>query len=210
MASERSLKSQNVKWLVMLAALDTSIVLLLVFPELISSASPTQINIARGLAAGVAPVAVLLLTSAMSHDIKAKLVYWKLKNVLPGSHAFTKHGPADGRIDMIQLKKNVGQLPSEPSEQNSKWYKLYQLVRNDSAVEESHKLYLLFRDMAAMSLLLAPLAPAALYCAGAAPNEQWLSACILVVQYFICAAAARNNGNRFICNVLAIHASKKI
>lgn len=52
---------------------------------------------------------------------------------------------------MVALKKNVGELPNEPAEQNKKWFKLYTLVSDKRAVVEAHKLYLMYRDMAAMS-----------------------------------------------------------
>ncbi len=207
---DRSLKSLNMKWLVMLAGLDVVAVLLFVAPELVGNASWGTVAVMRGLVALVLPVAVLLLTGMLDHDIKAKLVYWKLKDPYPGCEAFTRHGPADVRVDMVALKKNVGVLPTEPAEQNRKWFKLYLLVENEVAVLEVHKSYLMYRDMAAMSIPLSVLVPAAMFFTGAAQAAVWGSTILFAVQFFVCCVAARHSGKRFVCTVLAIHSTKKV
>ena len=84
-----------------------------------------------------------------------------VQNLLPGSETFTRYASADPRIDMAALKRNVGVPPGDPAEQNAKWYKLYRRVSRDPAVVEAHKLYLLYRDMAAISIMLVPLVPVA-------------------------------------------------
>lgn len=104
---ERSLKSLNMKWLVMLAAADVLFVLLFVAPDLLNGVTLTQVGIGRVLATTAMPVVVLLIVNALPHDVKSMLVYWKPLGVLPGSEAFTKYGPRDPRIDMAALKKNV-------------------------------------------------------------------------------------------------------
>ena len=195
------------KWLVMLALFDAAVVFLFVTPELVDMSKMAAI---RAGAVSVVPVVVLLFTGLVSHNVKAKLVYWKLANPLPGSEAFTKHAPGDIRIDMSALAKNVGSLPTEPGEQNAKWYKLYRQVGDDPAVVEAHKLYLMYRDMAAMSLLLVPLAPAALRYVAVPSGSLWATGVLFLVQYLVCAIAARNSGMRFVCNVLAVHSTLKV
>ncbi len=207
---ERSLKSLNMKWLVSLAAFDLIVVVLFVIPELVSTASMTQLGIARGLSIIVLPVIVLLFVNVLSANVKAMLVYWKPLGVLPGSEAFTTHGPADPRIDMVALKKNVGVLPTEPKEQNSKWYKLYKMVENQTEVSSAQKDFLMYRDMAVMSLSLIVLVPLSLYFVGVGTNALWLCAGLFLVQYVLTAVSARHAGIRFVCNVLAVHAAKKV
>jgi hypothetical protein len=202
-----ALKAANIKWLVMLAVLDAAVVLLFVAPELVSAST---MAILRAGSTAVLPVVVLLLTGLLSHDAKARLVYWRIANPLPGSQAFTKYAPADARIDMKALAKNVGALPTDPGEQNSKWYKLYRQVGDDSAVAHAHKLYLIYRDMAAMSLLLMPLVPAALWYAGAPSASLWIAGGSFALQYVVCAISARHSGTRFVCNVLAVHSTTKV
>jgi hypothetical protein len=207
---ERSLKSLNMKWLVSLAAFDLILVVLFVIPELVSTASMTQLGIARGLSAIVLPVIVLLFVNVLSANVKAMLVYWKPLGVLPGSEAFTTYGPADPRIDMVALKKNIGVLPTEAKEQNSKWYKLYKMVENQTEVSSAQKDFLMYRDMAVMSLSLIVLVPLSLYFVGVETNALWLCAGLFLVQYVLTAVSARHAGIRFVCNVLAVHAAKKV
>jgi hypothetical protein len=207
---ERSLKSLNMKWLVLLAAADVLFVLLFVAPDLLNGVTLTQIGIARALTATVMPVVVLLIVNVLPHDIKSMLVYWKPLGVLPGCEAFTKYGPRDPRIDMAALKKNVGALPTDSTEQNSKWYKLYKQVPNEPEVQEAHKLFLMYRDMAVLSLPLVALVPLSLNAAGFSNSTCALAAGLFVVQYLLTALSARWSGIRFVCNVLAIHSARKV
>jgi len=68
----------------------------------------------------------------------------------------------------------------------------------------------MYRDMAAMSLFLMPLVPAALWYAGAPPASRWIAGGLFAVQYVVCAIGARHSGTRFVCNVLAIHSTTKV
>lgn len=201
-----NLKAANIKWLMMLAVLD-GLVALMLAPDL---TTPSAIALLRASAALVLPVIILLLTSLLSHHAKAVLVYWQWYDPLPGAEAFTKHGPADVRIDMAALAKNVGTLPIDPAEQNTKWYKLYRLVGDDVAVVDAHKNYLLFRDMAALSIFLIPAALVGLLLSGAPAGSMWTATSLLAIQYVICALCAANSGRRFICNVLAAHSTRKV
>ena len=113
-SGERSLKSLNMKWLVLLAATDVLFVYLFVAPDLVNGVTTlTQIGIGRMLTTMVMPVVVLLVVNVLPHDVKSMLVYWKPLGVLPGCEAFTKYGARDPRIDMMALKENVGALPTD-------------------------------------------------------------------------------------------------
>jgi hypothetical protein len=101
-------------------------------------------------------------------------------------------------------------LPSAPAEQNSLWYKLYRWVDGDVPVAEAHRSYLLFRDMTAMSALLLLLVPSALYLSGAREASLLIAAALFGGQYLATAVAARNSGVRFVTNVLAVHATRKV
>jgi hypothetical protein len=209
-SGERSLKSLNMKWLVLLAVADVLAVLLFVTPEFLRDITLSDAGIGRMLTTTVMPVAVLLIVNVLPHDVKSMLVYWKPLGVLPGCQAFTKYGPGDRRIDMAALEENVGALPADPSEQDAKWYRLYRLVQNDPAVTEAHKSFLMYRDMAALSLPLIVFVPLSLYLVGASKTAPWLAAGLFVVQYFLTALSARWSGIRFVCNVLAIHSTEKV
>jgi hypothetical protein len=203
----KSLNATSLPWLVSLVAVDILVILAFVFPDLIGTMSVTQLTVARATVALVLPVAVLLLSGLLSHRIKASLVYWKLTNALPAHAAFTGHGPRDARIDLRTLQKNVGDFSTIPAEQNRLWFKLFKAVETEPAVVEAHKMYLLYRDMAAVSLLLLTVAPVALFLNGAASFAVWAVAGIFAVQYLMAAVSARHKGIRFVTNVLAIHSA---
>ncbi|ARP87577.1 hypothetical protein [Bordetella genomosp. 9] len=203
-----SLKSANLKLLVSLAGLDTAITFCLAYPHIVEA-----ISLSRLLRASVVPflpIVVLLLVELAPHNVKAVLVFWKFKDPLPGHAAFTKHGPSDPRIDMNALQRHVGTLPVNPKEQNATWYKLYKRVEADTRVVGAHKAYLLWRDATALSLLLSIAVPFALWCFDAASSLVRASLLLFGLQYILSALAARNSGNRFVCNVLALHAAKRI
>lgn len=210
-SGERSLKSLNMKWLVLLAATDVLFVYLFVAPDLVNGVTTlTQIGIGRMLTTMVMPVVVLLVVNVLPHDVKSMLVYWKPLGVLPGCEAFTKYGARDPRIDMMALKENVGALPTDSAGQNSKWYKLYKQIPNEPEVVEAHKLFLMYRDMAVLSLPLIVLVPLSLNLVGATGWTIALAASLFIVQYLLTALSARWSGIRFVCNVLAIHSTRKI
>jgi hypothetical protein len=207
---ERALKSMNLKWLVALSTADAIMLALFVAPELIRSATTTQMGVYRAIGAATIPMLVLLLANVLSSNVKAMLVYWKPLGWLPGCEAFTRYGPADPRVDMSTLKKNVGSWTIDPKEQNSKWFKLYKLVENVTEVAATQKDFLMYRDMAVLSLPLIAFVPLGLYVAEASSNAMWLAGGMFFVQYVLTAVSARHAGERFVCSVLALHAAKKV
>lgn len=207
--SSRSLRPMTLKWLLGLVIFDALIVLLFVTPELIENMPLTGIALLRASAVAVLPVCILLVTGMLSAEAKASLIYWRVSNPNPGSEAFSHHGPRDTRIDLSALRKNVGTFPSEPREQNAKWYKLYQRVAGEPSVIEAHKFFLVYREMAVISLLLMVLVAPLLYWIGTHWRGAVAVAGFFFAQYLITVLSARHSGIRFVQNVLALHATKK-
>lgn len=207
--TERSLKSQNFKWLASTVLADALVIFLFVVPE-ITKETWTTVALIRSIGTVVLPVLVLLIVNVLPHDIKAMLVYWKPLGWLPGAEAFTRFGPADARIDMAALKRNVGVLPAEPKEQNAKWFKLYKMVEGRSEVAAAQKDFLMYRDIAVISLPLIGLVPIGLWFSGVTPSALWFAGALFVVQYLLAAVSARHAGIRFVTNVLASHSAQKI
>jgi len=206
---DKSLKAQNLKWLWSVIAADALALCFIAIPDFPAPNELKDFAWLRVLGAGVAPVVVLVLTSLISSDAKAVLVFWRLTEVLPGHRAFSVYAPKDARINLDALRKNVGAFPENTREQNAMWYKLYKKVDSDLPVAQAHRHYLLFRDLAAVSLLLAPISALLLYFSGASLATSGLALTFLVAQYAATAVAARNNGVRFVTNVLALHAVKR-
>lgn len=208
-AADRSLKAQNVKWLWSIVVGDSLALVLIAFSDLMSPNALRDIPWLRALGTAIAPVVVPLLTSLLSSDAKDVLVFWRMTETLPGHRAFSVYAPKDARINLDALRRNVGTFPDEAREQNTMWYKLYKKVESDVAVAQAHRHYLLFRDLAALSLLLAPLSALLLYFFGASVASSGLAFALLLVQYAATAVAARHNGVRFVTNVLALHAVRR-
>ncbi|WP_091785714.1 hypothetical protein [Paraburkholderia steynii] len=208
--SGKSLKTRNMVWLIAVGIVDVIVLLIIAFHRPIDDFTADK-SIALRISLSVfLPVPILFLSYLLSHKAKAILVFWRVNNPMPGSRAFSVHAPSDVRIDLTALKKNVGEFPESERDQNSMWYRLYKLVENDITVVETHQKYLMFRDIAAMSILLVPVAPSVLFLFGNKPSTAAWSAAVFGLQYLITAVAARNSGVRFVQNVLCIHATKKV
>jgi hypothetical protein len=160
------------------------------------------------LPAGAVAIVVGLLNSQLDDVTKARLVFWRWRDPLPGSRAFSKLAAADPRVDLQTLKKKHGPLPGAPAEQNRLWYRLYKTVANDASVVQVHRQFLFFRDFAGMVALLAlslgaagflfmPLKAAALYLL------------FLVIEFLMATRAARVHGTRFVTTVLALKGAGK-
>lgn len=204
----KTLKGRNLAWLVATVILDIFIVIVFAYSAFFDEMTTARIAATRVALTALLPIPVLLLSSLIPSDIKAVLVFWRWRLPLPGARAFSVHAPSDPRIDIGRLRKHVGEFPIEEREQNSKWYGLFRQVENDLSVVDSHKNYLLFRDIASLSILLTVLVPLTMHLIGGYGGT--ISAVVFFVQYLLAAVAARTNGVRLVQNVLAVHASRKV
>ena len=83
------------------------------------------------------------------------------------------------------------------------WYKIYQKHRDDPAITQVHRDYLLMRDWCAFSFLfLIVLAVTGLFIIEPS-TVAWIYAALMLVQYLLTMIAARNYGVSFVRNVLA-------
>ena len=151
----------------------------------------------------VLPFVTLLLDGIVEADTKAVLVYWRRRNPLPGCQAFTKHGPADTRVDMAALERTHGPLPVAADQQNQLWYRLFKAAENQPSVSQAHRSSLLTRDLASLSVALVPLGAilGATLRVGMLPWAVLVA--VLAVQYLVLRKVAANNGRRFVTTVLA-------
>jgi len=149
------------------------------------------------------PVLTLVFTGLISSENKARLVYWRLKNALPGHRVFSTLVKRDSRIDIQNLNRKMGGLPQEPKEQNIKWYSIYKQYSESITVKEEHRNYLLSRDLCSISFLFTLFGPWGIIIF----QQTWKWALVYFVvmftHYFILALVAKNHGNRFVCNVIA-------
>ena len=160
------------------------------------------------------PIAVGLALMTVANGLlnpqtKARLVFWRWKNPLPGSRAFSVHANHDPRIDPVALQRLMGEIPSDEAEQNSAWYRMYKTVDSDSSVAHAHKDYLFTRDYACLSVLmlvgLGGLGLMQIY-------DFWhsiLYLSLLAAQYLVVRFVAANYGRRFVTTVLALKSAGK-
>jgi len=203
----KSLKGQNTwkLWLIVAfnalffyTVLEANTVRLIGLSALLSEAE-------RLVPIGIAGIVATVLNALPSADLKATLVYWRLKHALPGHRAFSIYALKDTRINAPRLLKTFkGTFPSDPAEQNAAWYKLYKTVRDDPSVRDAHRTFLLLRDYTALSaFFLMVFGPWALFIMtdklGAATYVG-----LLVGQFLLARQGAHNAGVRMVTNVLAL------
>jgi len=203
-ATGNSLKARNLKWLVLLAFLDAVLITGIALPQ-VQDVGFTNTIIGRALAPGLLPLIVLILINLFPTSFKFRLLYWKGPDGLPGASAFSRLGPADPRVDMSVIERHLKELPVTPSEQNKKWYRLFRQVRTAPAVEQAHQVSLMFRDMVAMSAVLAVVVPLIVWWITGDLHLAGVVFAVLIVQYLTLVANGRAAGERFVSNVLAEH-----
>lgn len=159
--------------------------------------------------AGGAALVVGLLNNQISANAKARLVFMRWNNPLPGARAFSHYLRSDPRIDVKALASKLGPFPSAPGQQNALWYKLYRSVEAEASVRDAHQHFLFSRDYATMMLLLAiALTPVAEFLTRAPKPVIGLLA-FFAFQFVLAARAARTQGERLVCNVLALKSSEE-
>jgi hypothetical protein len=200
-----SAKSGQTAWLSAFAAFDISIVGLLVAPH-VNAGSFDLAMATKLLSVVLAPAAILLLGSLMSADLKSAIVFWRVKDVLPGHRAFSKYMALDVRINIEKLKSRLGELPETPESQQAEWYRIYRLHHQEPAVIDANKRFLLFRDLASVSALVAMIIPA-IFWVTAQYEVIRPAAVVFAIQYVLGAIAAQLAGIRLVKTVLAIESA---
>ncbi len=162
----------------------------------------------QSIPAGLGVAFTGLLNAQLTAEAKARVVFLRWHDPLPGSESFTKHGPADPRVDMVALAAAHGPLPQSPKDQNSLWYKLYKFVSSDPSVTQVHRSFLFSRDYACLSLMAGVVLGTAAFFSGASgATAGWYSA-VLLLQFLFARRAARTHGVRFVTTVLALNGAK--
>jgi hypothetical protein len=156
-----------------------------------------------GVIAVLMPLLTIILSGLFSDTAKARLVFWRWRHPLPGCRVFTELIQSDPRIDVPALRKKHGEFPQEAHAQNVLWYRLYKEHSGSIVISEAHRIYLLTRDMTALSAVFVVL----FSIATGLDSIGWKIAAFysgaLVAQCLLIATAARNYGVRFVLNVLA-------
>ena len=161
-------------------------------------------DLGQALPAGLGLVLTGIVNAQLSADAKARVVFLRWRDPLPGCEAFTRYAHSDHRVDLNALQRQHGPLPTDPRQQNALWYKLYKSVDSEPAVIQAHRAFLFARDYTCIALMMfvvlggiglwqiSSTKGALLYIGG------------LALQSVLAGQAARNHGRRFVSTVLAL------
>lgn len=155
-----------------------------------------------------APAAIFCLACQLLQDFlprswKEVIVFWRVKDRLPGHRAYTEVCDGDTRIpasyiDRIRRSENM-----DPGSQNAIWYRQYSSVSKEPQVAHENLRYIAWRDTSIVLFLLAVGAP--LF--GAFSIISWAQAGVLALGCCLCALAsilcARNTAHSLVRNVVA-------
>ncbi len=165
--------------------------------------------VTRAMSAGVGLAVLVILNGILSANAKARLVSFRWHNPLPGSRAFTRYGPADGRVDMLALERACGPLPQNPSEQNTLWYQIYRSMKDDPVVLAAHRAFLFTRDYTGLSFLMLLGLGAGAISTFDSRRVALIYVVALVGQFAAAGQAARTYGTRFVTTVLALKSAAR-
>lgn len=214
MEPEKNIKGVNRKYLVAYMLLNCMILLLLSgslaggFQEMESIYKETRSLLGLLLF----PLSVIL-EGLLPSEFKHRLVFWRVRNPLPGCRVFTEIAPKDPRIDMNRLNSLFSNdIPQDPASQNRAWYGIYKKYSSRRRVFDAHKAFLLTRDLVALSFISIPLSTAAYAIWGIPANKMAIHLGFLILVLLLGSRACRNYGERFAANVVleAIHAGEGI
>lgn len=204
---QRYIKSENRKWLILYLLLH--IVVFALFASLINfdltnaDQLVSKLKNPQGFIPLTAAILIIVLEGLFKNSVKEFMVFWRLKNILPGHRAFSKIGPNDSRINMERVKTLFPDgLPVDPKKQNSEWFQLYREYQDELQVFYSHKTFLLTRDLASLTVVFIPLSIFGHFLLGSTPHMIVYHLSILVILFVGISLAARHYGERFVANVL--------
>lgn len=203
---QSSLKSKNAVFLWLFIGVNFAVFLSVVVGAQLTYESVEhfwqRVSAKNGLIALCIPLATVVLNGVLGDMAKARLVFWRWKNPLPGCRAFSELVNTDPRIDVAALKAKHGAFPRSPKDQNALWFQIYKKHAAALTVSEGHRVYLLTRDMASLSLIFALVFPLCAFLSPIHRGVAFVYCAALLGQYLIVATSARNYGRRFVLNVL--------
>ena len=168
----------------------------------IKEAMVSAVNIIPAAFAGIVATGANALFSSQA---KARLVYLRWNNPLPGHRAFTKYAVSDPRIDLERLKTILGGSPPvDEGEQNQVWFKMFKTVENKEPVVSVHRDFLLMRDFTALSALSLVIMGSIALISLQSKRTAAIYLLILLGELLLFRQAAANCGIRMVTNTLSL------
>lgn len=203
----KSLKSQN-RWRITAFVVFNIVVFWLIYVGQLVNLSNAdtlwrQIMSKGGIGIPMMPIVAIVVVNILSTRLKMIIVFWRVRHSVPGARAFSKIAKRDDRIDYDRLEALHGDLPKHPREQNQLWYKIYKKHQNKINITDSHRSFLLIRDLTSASVIFLLFFGCAVFMKRVSENVVYGYMAFLLIQYLALSVVARNLGNRLVCNVLA-------
>jgi hypothetical protein len=161
-----------------------------------------SINIKNGLIYSLVPIFSLLVNGLISNRIKSIIIFWRFKDSLPGSRAFSKYSKMDPRINYDNLLMKMGKFPVSPKEQNSTWYRIFKERENKTQIFNSHKNYILSRDIAIITFTFLIVMIINMFSSISITRKLILLG-LFFMKYIVFVISTQNYAKRFICNVIS-------
>lgn len=157
------------------------------------------------LPASIVTALVVVMNGFVGPNCKARLVFWRWENPLPGSRAFSELAKNDPRIDIDAILRNEDEdILESPEKQNHVWYnKYYVKAKNDPSVMSNHRDYLFTRDYASLAFIFFLPMSFLGYLNAEALYTVFFYILLMVAQYIGARRAAVMNGERLVTTVLA-------
>lgn len=178
----------------------------------IETLSKIENLISTSLISGAICSLAFVIDSLYSQKIKNALLYLGFTK-MPGTTIFTriKSGTLnDVRFETVQAQKkyetiinNIPENKSKSGYENAKWYKIYVLHKEDSAISSVHRDFLLCRDLYITTISLAVLTVIAM--AVKLISFSWILLGYLLAMAMITNCAAHNKAHRFVNTVIAVN-----
>ena len=165
-------------------------------------------NAQNSLLIASSPLISLVATGLLPPEVKASLVFWRVKHVLPGHRAFTKYANQDPRVDVARLRALVDPWPGDPAEENRAWYRLLKKHEATPSVVDAHRVFLLSRDLTSIAFFFVLIGSLILFVSIGSLKWSWIYGGTSLAQYVLLSQIGRNSGIRLVKNVLAEASAK--
>ena len=157
-----------------------------------------------GIGLILASVFALLVNGILKTDYKNMIVFWKVKHPLPSYRVFSHLAQKDHRIDWDEFNRKYNPIPVDPESQSKLWYRLLKKYPDDEMILQSHRDYLLYRDLTSISfLMLLVYVVAFILLKIFGLDISSLLILLFLSEYLILLISARNKAERFVLNVIS-------
>lgn len=201
----KSLKSQNNKYLWAFIFFNTLLFFVAFFNYDFTITTIRNIfdefSIKNGLLIFLSPIVSIVFNGFLTSNQKAIIVFGKIKHPLPSQKVFTNLIYSDARLDIKLLKEKYGDFPNNPEVQSQLWYKIYKKNQNEIIVLDSHKVFLLTRDLCSLAFIFLMLFSTVILFSESSYKVLFIG--YMILQFLLLSISARNYGNKFTLNVLA-------